>query len=101
MKDDNFLLKTFDIFLYFAQNIVIGTLEPSPQGRSNEYPQSMFWIKKKLQTLKCVFVSFDALYPFQATDHVDMVIYPGGRSSVLSAHTFIYYSIAILDIQCI
>ena len=28
----------FDIFLIFAQNIILGT-------QSNEYPQSMFWSK--------------------------------------------------------
>ena len=38
----------FDIFLIFAQNIDCGyTLEPPRQGGSNEYPQSMFWIKNK------------------------------------------------------
>ena len=48
----------FDIFLIFAPNIDCGyslepprhcghTLEPPRQGGSNEYPQSMFWIKNK------------------------------------------------------
>ena len=36
----------FDIFFIRAQNIDCGyTFEPSRQGGSNEYPQSMFWIK--------------------------------------------------------
>ena len=36
------------IFLNFAQNIDCGyTLEPPRRGRSNEYPQSMFWGKNK------------------------------------------------------
>ena len=39
-KIENFQLKTFDIFLIFAQNIDCGyTLEPPRQGGSNEYPQ--------------------------------------------------------------
>ena len=47
-KNENFLLKNFDIFLIFAQNIDCGyTLEPPRRGGSNEYPQSMFWSKKK------------------------------------------------------
>ena len=42
------LLKIFAIFLIFPQNIDCGdTLEPPCQGGSNEYPQSMFWSKKK------------------------------------------------------
>ena len=37
--------KYFDIFLV-AQNIDFGyALEPPRRGSSNEYPQSMFWIK--------------------------------------------------------
>ena len=35
-------------FLIFAQNIDCGyTLDPPRRGGSNEYPQSMFWIKNK------------------------------------------------------
>ena len=34
--------KNFDIFNIFAQNIDCGC-----RGGSNEYPQSMFWIKRK------------------------------------------------------
>ena len=35
-------MKTFDIFLIFAQNIDCGyTLEPPRRGGSNEYPQSI------------------------------------------------------------
>ena len=42
-KNDNFLMKKFDIFLIFAQNIDCEyTLEPPYCGGSNEYPQSMF-----------------------------------------------------------
>ena len=40
LKTENFLLKNFDIFLSFAQNIDCGY-------GSNEYPQSMFWSKNK------------------------------------------------------
>ena len=43
VKNENFHLKDFDIFLIFAQNIDCGyTLEPPWRGGSNEYPQSMF-----------------------------------------------------------
>ena len=45
-KNDNLLMKIFDIFLILAQNIDCGyTLEPPQRGGSNEYPQSMFWSK--------------------------------------------------------
>ena len=48
VKNENFPLKIFDIFLIFAQNIDCGyTLEPPHRGGSNEYPQSMFWSKNK------------------------------------------------------
>ena len=41
-------LKVFDIFLIFAQNIDCEyTLEPPWGDGSNEYPQSIFWSKKK------------------------------------------------------
>ena len=47
-KNDNFQMKFFYIFLIFAQNKDCGyTLEPPQRGGSNEYPQSMFWSKKK------------------------------------------------------
>ena len=47
-KNDNFQMNFFDIFLIFAQNIDCGyTLEPPQRGGSNEYPQSIFWSKKK------------------------------------------------------
>ena len=46
LKNENFLLKIFDIFLIFAQNIDCGyKLEPPRRGGSNEYPQSMFCSK--------------------------------------------------------
>ena len=36
------------VFLIFAQNIECGySLEPPQRGGSNEYPQSMLWIKNK------------------------------------------------------
>ena len=41
-------VENFDIFLIFAQNIDCGyMLEPPRRGGSNEYPQSMFWSKKR------------------------------------------------------
>ena len=44
---ENFIEKN-DIFSIFAQIIVCGdTLEPPRRGGSNEYPHSMFWIKKR------------------------------------------------------
>ena len=48
VKNKNFQKKIFDIFLILSQNVDCGyTLEPPRQGGSNEYPQSMFWIKIK------------------------------------------------------
>ena len=48
VKNENFKLKNFDIFLNFAENIDCEyTLEPPRRGGSNEYPQSMFWSKNK------------------------------------------------------
>ena len=48
LKIDNFQRKKSDFFLIVAQNIDCGyTLEPPRRGGSNEYPQSMFWIKNK------------------------------------------------------
>ena len=47
-KHENFLKKISDIFHILAQNIDCGySLEPPRRGGSNEYPQSMFWAKKK------------------------------------------------------
>ena len=48
----NFHYKNFDIFNklknVFVQKIDCGyTLEPPRRGDSNEYPQSMFWIRNK------------------------------------------------------
>ena len=49
VKNENFQPKNVDIFLIFAQNIDCGyTLELPRRGGSNEYPQSMFWIKNKI-----------------------------------------------------
>ena len=42
-KNENFQIKTSDIFHISAQNIDCGySLEPPQRGGSNEYPQSMF-----------------------------------------------------------
>ena len=42
----DFHWKNFDIFNIFTQNIDCGyTVEPPRQCESDEYPQSMFWIK--------------------------------------------------------
>ena len=47
-KIENFQWKNSDVFNIYAQNIDCGyTLEPPQRGGSNEYPQSMFWIKNK------------------------------------------------------
>ena len=43
-----FSCNIFYIFLIFAQNIDCGCMLEQPRrGGSNEYPQSMFWIKNK------------------------------------------------------
>ena len=54
-ENRKFHLKIFDILNIFAQNIDCGyTLEPPQRGGSNEYPQSMFWIKnQKKQVYPC------------------------------------------------
>ena len=45
---ENFQLKNKNTFRIFARNIDCGfTLEPPRRGGSNEYPQSMFWIKNR------------------------------------------------------
>ena len=55
-KNEHFQYKRFDIFLMFAQNIAEcgSTLEPPRRGGSNEYPQSMFWSKKKKIGNPCI-----------------------------------------------
>ena len=59
LKIENFQLKTFDIFLIFAQNIDCGyKLEPLRRGGSNEYPQSMFWSKNKKNRYTPAYPSF-------------------------------------------
>ena len=59
VKIENFQWKMFDIFLIFAQNIDCGyTLEPPRRGRSNEYPQSMFWSKNKKNRYTPAYPSF-------------------------------------------
>ena len=48
VKNENYKQKNIDVFIIFAQNMDCGyTLEPPRRGASNEYPQSMFWIKNK------------------------------------------------------
>ena len=52
-KTESFLIKSSDIFHISAQNIDCGySLELPRWGRSNEYPQSMFWaeIRKIMYT---------------------------------------------------
>ena len=52
VQNENFQQNDFDIFNVFAQNIDCGyTLEPPRQGGSNEYPQPMFWIKNKKNSI--------------------------------------------------
>ena len=61
----NFIGKFFDIFNIFFQNIDCGyTFEPPHQGCSNEYPQSMFWIKdnKILTPCKPQFFYINVVY---------------------------------------
>ena len=65
VKNENFQLKIFDIFLIFAQNIDCGyTLEPprrgvlTRRGGSNEYPQSMFLSKNKKNRYTPAYPSF-------------------------------------------
>ena len=54
-KNVHFQMKIFNIFLIFAQNIDCGyKLEPP-----NEYPQSMFWSKKKVNPCKPQFYYID------------------------------------------
>ena len=51
VKNENFSRKCFYILLTFAQNIDCGyTLETPRRGGSDEYPQSMLWIKNKENT---------------------------------------------------
>ena len=48
VKNENFQLKIFYIFLILAQNIDCGNMLELPRlGGSNEYPQYMFWNKNK------------------------------------------------------
>ena len=47
-----FRYKKSDIFHISAQNIVCGySLEPPRRGGSNEYPQSIFWSRYKLNNV--------------------------------------------------
>ena len=59
LKIENCQVKSFDIFLIFAQNIDCGyTLEPPRRGGSNEYPQSIFWSKNKKNRYTPAYPSF-------------------------------------------
>ena len=52
-KNENFQIKSSDIFHISAENIDCGySLEPPRRGGSNEYPQSMFSaeIRKRMYT---------------------------------------------------
>ena len=61
IKNENFPLKNFDIFLIFAQNIDCGyTLEPPHRGGSKE---SMFWRKNKKNRYTPAYPSFYAPTP--------------------------------------
>ena len=51
VKNENFQPNCFYIFLIFAQNIDCG-LEPPRRGGSNEYPQSTFWSKNKIDKIR-------------------------------------------------
>ena len=60
VKTENCQKKCFDIFLILAQNIDSGyKLEPPRRGGSNEYPQSMFWIKNKKNRYTPAYISFN------------------------------------------
>ena len=53
-KPKFFQVKNSDIFHISVQNIDCGySLEPPRRGGSNEYPQSMFWAKKKNNVYPC------------------------------------------------
>ena len=59
IKIENFISKNSAILNDFAQNIDCGyTLERPRRGGSNEYPQSMFWIKSKKNRYTLVNPSF-------------------------------------------
>ena len=54
VKIEKFICKNSDLFNNFALNMNYGyTLEPPRRGGSNEYQQSMFWIKKTKTGIPC------------------------------------------------
>ena len=59
LKNENFQIKSSDIFHISAQNIDCGySLEPPRRGGSNEYPQSMFRAEIRKITYTSVNPSF-------------------------------------------
>ena len=59
LKNENFQIKSSDIFHITAQNIDCGySLEPPRRGGSNEYPQSMFRAEIRKITYTLVNPSF-------------------------------------------
>ena len=59
VKIENFIGKIIDVLNIFAQNIDFGyTLEPPQRGGSNEYPQSLFWIRNTKNRYNYVNPSF-------------------------------------------
>ena len=61
VKSENFIGK-IDIFNILAQNIDCGYMLKRPhRDGSNEYPQSMFWIKNKLNRFTPANPSFTIL----------------------------------------
>ena len=51
-NNENFQIKNSDIFYISAQNIDCGkSLEPPRRGSSNEYPQSMFLSRNKINNV--------------------------------------------------
>ena len=58
-KNENFQIKSSDIFHISAQNIDCGySLEPPRRGGSNDYTQSMFWAEIRKITYPPVNPSF-------------------------------------------
>ena len=82
-KIENFQLKSFDIFLIFAQNIDCGyTLEPPRRGGSNEYPQSMFWSKNKKNRYTPAYPSPFAIQKWGLRGYIARTCFPDGLANV-------------------
>ena len=72
--------KKVDIFDIFAQNIDYGyVLVPPLQGSSNEYPQSMVWIRKK-----CILLYTPTIYNGV---HISEYLLLGHKTSVCMCST--------------